>query len=188
MSTGPGHGREPAAATTRDAGTDRRHPAGFGPQGWVRHVALPAVAERLSLSRYARDRRLVGATPEALAARKVGYGVAGLALPVLLSAALLLMGSRLPVVAPLAAGVALGAVAVLAAGPIPATGCRQGPRGYATGRLRLTATWSRSNASRTPGRPKRSTVPPPSGSRSSSPTSVTLCCAPSSTDVRPGPG
>ena len=108
MSTGPGHGREPAAATTRDAGTDRRHPAGFGPQGWVRHVALPAVAERLSLSRYARDRRLVGATPEALAARKVGYGVAGLALPVLLSAALLLMGSRLPVVAPLAAGVALG--------------------------------------------------------------------------------
>ncbi|HEY3545802.1 MAG TPA: type II secretion system F family protein [Propionicimonas sp.] len=81
--------------------------------GWVRHVALPWAADRLSLRRFADDLRLLGLTAEGLAGQKLGYGVLGLSFPAAVSAILLLVGLRAPVVVPLGAGVVLGGVLFL---------------------------------------------------------------------------
>ena len=71
---------------------------------------LPQAAQMLGLARYATDMRTVQMQPEDLAARKIGYGLVGLAFPPLATAVLALAGIRLPFGLPAAAGVVLGGV------------------------------------------------------------------------------
>lgn len=98
----------------RDAGPPRtpgrRHT--WWARRWQR--AAPGWARALRLGRHRRDLRLIGMTSEAMLARKIGYGLLGLAFPPLLALALRLLGVALPVTVPAAAGMALAAVLFLA--------------------------------------------------------------------------
>ena len=68
------------------------------------------LAARLHLARYARDLALLGETPAALAARKTGYALLGLAFPPVLLAAVALLGIVPPLVVPVAVSLLLAAV------------------------------------------------------------------------------
>lgn len=85
-------------------------PAASDRFGALGRRVLPRAVRTLGLNRYATDLRLVELTPEPLAARKIGYGLLGLAFPALISALLLAAGVRLPFGLPAAAGLVLGGV------------------------------------------------------------------------------
>lgn len=76
--------------------------------GALRSRTLPAAVRVFGLQRYAADLRMVEQSAETLAARKVGYGLVGLAFPTLMGALLTVAGVALPFAVPLAAGVVLG--------------------------------------------------------------------------------
>ncbi|HEY3547387.1 MAG TPA: type II secretion system F family protein [Propionicimonas sp.] len=92
--------------------TDTRaaEPAPVGPWGRLRARWLPRAAQVLGLARYATDLRTLQQHPEDLAARKIGYGLVGLAVPPLATAVLAVAGIRPPFALPAAAGLALGGV------------------------------------------------------------------------------
>ena len=94
------------------ADTEPRPPtaAAAGRVGRLRNRVLPRAAQLLGLARYASDLRTIGMRVEDLAARKIGYGLLGLAFPPLASAVLALAGIRLPFGLPVAAGLVLGGV------------------------------------------------------------------------------
>lgn len=94
------------------ADTDPRPPtaSAAGRVGRLRNRVLPRAAQLLGLARYASDLRTVQQRPEGLAARKLGYGLIGLAFPPLMSAILALVGVRLPFGLPVGAGLVLGGV------------------------------------------------------------------------------
>lgn len=81
-----------------------------GVVGWVRSVALPAVADRSGLGRFAADLRLLDRDVTSLAAQKVGYGLLGLVFPPLVLALMALAGVRAPGLVPVAAGLVVGGV------------------------------------------------------------------------------
>jgi len=85
-------------------------PAASGRFVRLRARVLPQAAQLLGLSRYATDLRSLQIRPEDLAAKKIGYGLVGLAFPPLLTAVLALAGVRLPFGLPAAAGLVLGGV------------------------------------------------------------------------------
>jgi hypothetical protein len=83
-------------------------PAAPGRFARLRARVLPKAAQALGLARYAADLRTVQRRPEDLAAKKIGYGLVGLAFPPLMSAVLALALVRLPFGLPVAAGLVLG--------------------------------------------------------------------------------
>lgn len=85
-------------------------PAHGGPWVRVQSRTLPAAVRAFGLHRYAQDLRTVQLVPERLAARKLGYGLTGLAFPSVATALLALLGVTLPLAVPAAAGVGLGAL------------------------------------------------------------------------------
>lgn len=85
-------------------------PAASGRLAALRARVLPQAAQLLGLSRYATDLRTLQIRPEDLAAKKIGYGLIGLAFPPLMTAVLALAGVRLPFGLPAAAGLVLGGV------------------------------------------------------------------------------
>ena len=93
-----------------DTGPRAPTPAAPGRFGLLRTRVLPRAAELLGLARYATDLRTVQTRPEDLAAKKLGYGLLGLAFPPVMSALSALVGPRLPFGLPALAGLALGAV------------------------------------------------------------------------------
>lgn len=76
--------------------------------GALKRRALPQLVESLGLRRYATDLRMADQTAEALAARKVGFGLLGVAFPAILAGAAAAMGLRPPVALPVAFAVMLG--------------------------------------------------------------------------------
>jgi len=89
-------------------------PVATGRWGRLRAVVLPPAARSLGLHRYAQDLRTVQLGAEDLAAKKLGYGLLGLAFPPLMGAVLLLLGVRLPAAVPVLASLVLaGAFFVL---------------------------------------------------------------------------
>lgn len=92
--------------------TEARTPTPVAPGRFarLRTRVLPQAAQLLGLARYASDLRTVQLRPEDLAAKKLGYGLVGLAFPPLMSALLALAGLRLPFGLPVAAGLVLGGV------------------------------------------------------------------------------
>ena len=76
----------------------------------IRARVLPPTAQALGLGRYATDLRTVEIRAEDLAARKIGYGLLGLAFPPLATAVLTLAGVRLPLGLPAVTGLVLGGV------------------------------------------------------------------------------
>jgi len=73
----------------------------------ARRRLLPQLAESLGLSRYASDLRMVGQTPEDLAARKVGYAILGLTFPALLALGFAALGVPAPIAIPAGASLLL---------------------------------------------------------------------------------
>jgi hypothetical protein len=69
---------------------------------------LPQLVESLGLRRYAADLRMVDQTPEALAARKAGYALLGIAFPTVLAGTAAAMGIRPPIAIPVAFALMLG--------------------------------------------------------------------------------
>jgi hypothetical protein len=67
------------------------------------------LAARLRLHRHRADLDLVGETPETLVIRKIGYGLPGLALPPVLTAAMAFVGLSLPLAIPGVASLGLAA-------------------------------------------------------------------------------
>lgn len=96
----------PWTAELPDAEPD--HLQGVG--GWARGAALPWLADRLALRRFAADLRVVGLGAEHLAAQKVGYGFLGLVFPAVLTSLVALAGVRTPLAVPTGAGLLLGGV------------------------------------------------------------------------------
>jgi hypothetical protein len=76
----------------------------------LRARVLPPAVQLLGLARYGLDLRTVQLRAEDLAAKKIGYGLLGLAFPSLMTAGLALAGVRLPFGLPAAAGLVLGGV------------------------------------------------------------------------------
>ena len=101
-----------ADAVHRLLPTDTRaaEPAPVGRWGRLRARWLPRAAQVLGLARYAMDLRTLQQHPEDLAAKKIGYGLVGLAFPPVLTAVLAVAGIRLPFGLPAAAGLLLGGV------------------------------------------------------------------------------
>jgi hypothetical protein len=75
---------------------------------------LPMLASTLGLNRYRADLDLIGEAPEALALRKVAFGLLGLAFPPVLAAAMAVIGLSLPLAIPGLASLVLGALLFLA--------------------------------------------------------------------------
>lgn len=71
---------------------------------------LGPLAARLGLERYRADLDLLGETAGRLAARKIGYGLLGLAFPPLLTGVLALIGTALPITVPALGSVVLAGV------------------------------------------------------------------------------
>ena len=95
-------------ASDADLGAMAQAPSGrFGA---FRTRILPRAAHLLGLARYASDLRTIQLRPEDLAAKKLGYGLVGLAFPPVMSALLILAGIRLPFGPPAVAGLVLGGV------------------------------------------------------------------------------
>lgn len=90
-----------AVRRMRDGDAGESGPVVSGPAWWgaARRRAVPPLARRLGLDRYAADLAVLDITVEDLVVRKVGYAVLGAVFPVVLGAAVALMGGRLPVVA-----------------------------------------------------------------------------------------
>lgn len=78
--------------------------------GALQDRALPPAAHVFRLTRYASDLRMVEMSPEDLAARKILYGLVGVAAPPVMSGLMLAAGVSLPAGVPVGASVALGAV------------------------------------------------------------------------------
>ena len=68
------------------------------------------LVRRLGLQRLSTNLELIGDTPEALAVRKVAFGLLGLVFPPLLVAAMAVLGATLPVAIPGAASLGLAAL------------------------------------------------------------------------------
>jgi hypothetical protein len=101
-----------AAALARLDTADPEPVAVVGASRWQRTSdgVFTDLAARLRLDRYARDLALLGETPAALAARKTGYALLGLAFPPVLLAAVALLGIVPPLVVPAAVSLLLAAV------------------------------------------------------------------------------
>jgi len=82
----------------------------FGAFEPTRVRVLPQLVETFGLHRFAADLHLVDQEPEDLAARKVGYALAGLAFPAVLTVALVALGVHPPAVIPAFASLALAGV------------------------------------------------------------------------------
>ena len=94
-----GYRAQPSRNTSRFGGLDR-----------ARAQILPQLVETFGLARFACDLNLVDQKPEDLAARKVGYALAGLAFPAVVTLALGFLGVHPPVVIPGFVSLALAAV------------------------------------------------------------------------------
>jgi hypothetical protein len=75
-------------------------PAGHGFVHAARTRVIPRLVEGLGLRRFAADLHMVDQTPEALAARKVGYALLGLAFPAVMALLLAAAGVRAPLAFP----------------------------------------------------------------------------------------
>ena len=107
----PGVPDLPAALARLDT-ADPGPVAAVGESRWQRTSdgVFTDLAARLHLDRYARDLALLGETPAALAARKTGYALLGLAFPPVLLAAVALLGIVPPLVVPVAVSLLLAGV------------------------------------------------------------------------------
>lgn len=76
----------------------------------VEERALPAAVRTFGLLRFSADLRVLELRPEVLAARKLGYGLLGLAFPTVMTVALTVAGVDLAGGVPVVAGLVLGAV------------------------------------------------------------------------------
>lgn len=104
----------PDLASTVDrlnAGVPAR--GGVAPAGDPLERVASAAAERVvrafHLDRHAADLAITGSSPTRMALEKLGYGLAGLVFPLLMTSILAVAGLAVPVVLPALAGLALGA-------------------------------------------------------------------------------
>lgn len=95
------------------APTARLAQAPLASSRWAGSRLAVELDARLGLARYRHDLDLVGDTGPALAIRKVGYALMGLAFPPVLATAMLVLGVTPPLVIPVAASLGLGAVLFL---------------------------------------------------------------------------
>lgn len=91
-----------------DRGARPPAPVADGRFAGLQARVLPGAVRAFGLRRYVADLHMVQMAPETLAARKIGYAVLGLAFPAVMSALMLLAGTRLPFALPALAGLVLG--------------------------------------------------------------------------------
>jgi hypothetical protein len=108
LASPPGLGPGGAAVLAGAAGVGPHPGAGSALEHAVQQLAA-RLAVALRLDRHRSDLALTGTTPARMATEKLGYGILGLAFPMLMSAILAVAGLSVPLVFPAFAGLALGA-------------------------------------------------------------------------------